>query len=124
MSGLPLGTGRLLEIARALAVDPDVLLLDEPSSGLDSRETDELASTLTGLVAEHGVSLLLVEHDVELVLGMSDVVHVLDFGVKISEGTPSEVRADPAVRAAYLGAEHDEAEKDVDKDEDEERASA
>ena len=108
VSGLPLGTGRLLEIARALAVDPNVLLLDEPSSGLDTRETDELASTLSGLVADHGVSLLLVEHDVELVLGMSDVVHVLDFGVQISEGTPAEVRADPAVRAAYLGAEHGE----------------
>jgi len=128
VSGLPLGTSRLLEIARALAVDPHVLLLDEPSSGLDSRETDELASTLSNLVADHGVSLLLVEHDVELVLGMSDVVHVLDFGVKISEGTPTEVRADPAVRAAYLGTEHNEAEaeaeKDRDKNEDEERASA
>ncbi|MFQ6396253.1 ABC transporter ATP-binding protein [Nocardia sp. KC 131] len=103
VAGLPLGTSRLVEIARALAVDPNVLLLDEPSSGLDARETDELAATFTRVVADHGVSLLLVEHDVDLVLGLSDVVHVLDFGVKISAGTPAEVRADPAVRAAYLG---------------------
>ncbi|MFF3567538.1 ABC transporter ATP-binding protein [Nocardia jiangxiensis] len=103
VAGLPLGTSRLVEIARALALDPTVLLLDEPSSGLDARETDELAATLTRVVAEHGVSLLLVEHDVELVLGLSDIVHVLDFGVGISAGTPDEVRVDPAVRAAYLG---------------------
>jgi len=105
VSGLPLGTSRLVEIARALAVDPTVLLLDEPSSGLDARETEELAATLTRVVADHAVSLLLVEHDVDLVLGLSDIVHVLDFGVKISAGSPDKVRADPAVRAAYLGAE-------------------
>ena len=108
VAGLPLGTSRLVEIARALSVDPNVLLLDEPSSGLDAQETEELAATLTRVVADHGVSLLLVEHDVELVLGLSDVVNVIDFGVKISEGTPAEVRADPAVRAAYLGTEADE----------------
>jgi branched-chain amino acid transport system ATP-binding protein len=103
VAGLSLGKARLVEVARALAVDPKVLLLDEPSSGLDMRETDELAATLVRVVRDHGVSLLLVEHDVELVLGMCDAVHVLDFGVKISAGTPAEVRADPAVRAAYLG---------------------
>ncbi|GGM98130.1 ABC transporter ATP-binding protein [Streptomyces fuscichromogenes] len=105
VTGLPLGTARLLEVARALAVDPGVLLLDEPSSGLDPRETEELAGTLRRVVSDHGVSLLMVEHDVELVLGMSDFVHVLDFGVKIAEGTPAQIRADPAVRAAYLGEE-------------------
>ncbi|MFG3293942.1 ABC transporter ATP-binding protein [Streptomyces sp. NPDC048179] len=119
VGGLPLGTGRLLEIARALAVDPGVLLLDEPSSGLDARETDELAATLTRVVADHGVSLLLVEHDVELVLGMSDMVHVLDFGVEISAGSPAEVRRDPAVRAAYLGEAADQ-----DAGQDDERTSA
>ncbi|MFE6820891.1 ABC transporter ATP-binding protein [Streptomyces sp. NPDC057690] len=105
VAGLPLGTARLLEVARALAVDPTLLLLDEPSSGLDARETEELAATLQSVVTEHGVALLLVEHDVELVLGLSDFVHVLDFGVEIAEGTPEQIRADPVVRAAYLGEE-------------------
>jgi branched-chain amino acid transport system ATP-binding protein len=107
-AGLPLGSARLLEVARALAVDPEVLLLDEPSSGLDVRETEELVGTLQRVVADHGVSLLLVEHDVEMVLGMCDFVHVLDFGVAIAAGTPAEIRRNAAVRAAYLGEEIDE----------------
>jgi len=102
-SGLPLGTSRLVEVARALATDPRVLLLDEPSSGLDMEETETLAQTLRQVVDERGVSLLLVEHDVPLVLGMCDHVHVLDFGVRISHGTPEAIRRDPAVRSAYLG---------------------
>jgi branched-chain amino acid transport system ATP-binding protein len=104
-AGLPLGLSRLVEVARALAVDPRVLLLDEPSSGLDVQETTELARTLRRLVTDHGVSLLLVEHDVPLVLGMCDQVHVLDFGITIAAGTPAEIRQNPAVRAAYLGEE-------------------
>jgi len=108
VAGLPLGMSRLVEIARALAVDPAVLLLDEPSSGLDTRETEQLASTLRRVVDTRGVSLLLVEHDVDLVLGMSHHVHVLDFGVKICDGPPAHVRADPKVRAAYLGEDIDE----------------
>jgi branched-chain amino acid transport system ATP-binding protein len=91
--GLPLGTSRLVEVARALATDPKVMLMDEPSSGLDVSETEDLASTMRKVVAEHGVSLLFVEHDVPLVLGLCDYVYVLDF------------RNDPAVRAAYLGEE-------------------
>ncbi|MCW2532936.1 MAG: Branched-chain amino acid transport system ATP-binding protein [Blastococcus sp.] len=110
VAGLSLGKSRMVEVARALAVDPKVLLLDEPSSGLDVKETEELAATLVRVVADHGVSLLLVEHDVELVLGMCDLVHVLDFGVKISEGKPAAIRADPAVRAAYLGEEIERAD--------------
>jgi len=104
-SGLSLGTSRLLEVARALAVEPEVLMLDEPSSGLDVRETGELAETLMRVVEERGLSLLLVEHDVDLVLGMCDTVNVLDFGVMIASGPPDAIRDDPAVRAAYLGEE-------------------
>ncbi|MBD0022960.1 ATP-binding cassette domain-containing protein [Gordonia pseudamarae] len=102
---LPLGSCRLVEVARALAVRPRLVLLDEPSSGLDVTETAELADVLQQVVATHDVSLLFVEHDVELVLRICDSVHVLDFGVKIAAGTPDQIREDPAVRAAYLGAD-------------------
>ena len=87
------------------AADPSVILLDEPSSGLDVHETEQLATTLRRARDEHGVALVLVEHDLDLVLGLSDVVNVLDFGIMIATGTPSEVRADPRVRAAYIGEE-------------------
>jgi branched-chain amino acid transport system ATP-binding protein len=80
-----------------------VLLLDEASSGLDPRETADLAAVLLRISQERGISLLVVEHDVELVLGLCGRVVVLDFGTCIAEGTPAEIRADPAVRAAYLG---------------------
>ena len=90
VSGLSLGTSRLVEAARALATDPGVLMLDEPSSGLDVRETEEFAATLVRVAADQGISLLLVEHDVDLVLGMCDVVNVLDFGVLIRTGTPED----------------------------------
>ena len=103
--GLPLGTSRLVEVARALATDPKVMLMDEPSSGLDVAETEDLANTMRKVVAEHGVSLLFVEHDVPLVLGLCDYVYVIDFGVKIAEGQPEEIRNNAAVRAAYLGEE-------------------
>ena len=100
---LPLGTGRLVEVGRALATEPSVILLDEPSSGLDVHETEQLAGTLQRAREEHGVALVLVEHDLDLVLGLSDVVNVLDFGIMIATGTPADVRADPRVRAAYIG---------------------
>ena len=108
---LPLGSCRLVEVARALAVEPTLMLLDEPSSGLDVAETAELAAVLQQVVADRDVSLLFVEHDVELVLRICDSVHVLDFGVKIAAGTPEEIRNDPAVRAAYLGEDVTSQEK-------------
>ncbi|HEU5307320.1 MAG TPA: ABC transporter ATP-binding protein [Acidimicrobiia bacterium] len=102
-SVLPLGTARRVEVARALATGPSIVLLDEPSSGLDGHETAQLGAALRTVVDEEKVSLLLVEHDVAMVLGLSSEVAVLDFGVRIAYGTPDEIRNDPAVRAAYLG---------------------
>ena len=99
-----LGTGRLVEVARALAAQPSVLLLDEPSSGLDADETAELAATLRRVRDHEGVALVLVEHNVDMVLGLADTVTVLDFGRVIATGTPAEVRGHAAVQAAYLGA--------------------
>jgi len=101
--GLPLGTSRLVEVGQALATRPKVILLDEPSSGLDPHETRRLVSALTDVVAAQGVSLLLVEHDVQMVMDISDVIQVLEFGQTIAVGRPSEVREDAAVQSAYLG---------------------
>ena len=102
---LALGQQRLMEIARALAADPTLLLLDEPAAGLRLKEKESLARVLRQLRGE-GLSILLVEHDMDLVMGLVDRVVVLEFGTKLIEGTPEEVQASPAVRAAYLGTEH------------------
>jgi branched-chain amino acid transport system ATP-binding protein len=102
---IPLGTGRLVEVGRALATDPVVILLDEPSSGLDVHETEQLAATLRTARDQRGVALVLVEHDLDLVLGMCDRVDVLDFGEMIASGPPEVIRVDPTVRAAYIGDE-------------------
>jgi branched-chain amino acid transport system ATP-binding protein len=102
-ASLPLGTARRVEVGRALATAPSVMLLDEPSSGLDHHETSQLAAALRLVVEQEGVSMLLVEHDVAMVLGLSESVSVLDFGICIASGTPDQIRNDPAVRAAYLG---------------------
>jgi len=102
---LALGQQRLMEIARALAADPILLLLDEPAAGLRLKEKEGLADVLRQLRSE-GLSILLVEHDMDLVMGLVDRVVVMEFGTKLIEGTPEEVQASPAVRAAYLGTEH------------------
>ena len=102
---LALGPQRLMEIARALATDPALLLLDEPAAGLRHHEKRALAEVLRQLRAE-GMSLLLVEHDMDFVMGLADRVVVMEFGNKLMEGTPAEVQTSPAVRAAYLGTEH------------------
>jgi ABC-type branched-subunit amino acid transport system ATPase component len=101
---IPLGTGRLLEVARALAAEPTVMLLDEPSSGLDVHETEQLGDALRRVREERGTAFVLVEHNVDFVLGLSDRVTVLDFGRVLIEGTPEEVRTSPEVQAAYFGA--------------------
>jgi ABC-type branched-subunit amino acid transport system ATPase component len=107
VAALPLGTSRLVEVGRALATQPDVVLLDEPLAGLDMRESENLASVFRRVVDDHDrqVSLLMVEHDVATVLALSSRIYVLDFGELIASGTPEEVRSNAAVRSAYLGDE-------------------
>jgi branched-chain amino acid transport system ATP-binding protein len=100
---LPTGTGRLVELGRAMAVKPKVLLLDEPASGQDAEETARFAAVLRGL-ADDGLAVLLVEHDMDLVMGVCQQVVVLDYGRVLSAGEPTMVQADPAVQRAYLGS--------------------
>jgi branched-chain amino acid transport system ATP-binding protein len=102
---LPMGLARILELARALAIEPKLLLLDEPSSGLNENETDDLEDLLRELHRSQNLSILLVEHDMDFVLGLSQEIYVIDFGKLIAHGTPAKIRRDPAVRAAYLGEE-------------------
>ena len=103
IESLSLGQGRLVEVGRALMTDPKILLLDEPSSGLDREETNALAATLRAVQSERGFAILLVEHDVELVAEFTTRLYVLDFGQLIAHGPTTETLAAPAVRNAYLG---------------------
>lgn len=100
---LPYGIQRRLEIARAIATDPFLLLLDEPAAGMNPQETKELEALIMSIRDEGKISILLIEHDMRLVMSLSDRVHVMDYGEMIARGTPQEIRENPAVIKAYLG---------------------
>ena len=107
-ASLPYGDQRRLEIARAMCIEPVLLCLDEPAAGLNPRESSELNQLLIFIRDEHKIGILLIEHDMSVVMEISDHIVVLDYGRKISDGTPEEVRNDPTVIRAYLGEEEDE----------------
>ncbi len=104
---LPYGAQRRLEIARAMATNPFLLLLDEPAAGMNPLETKELDDLIVKIRDEEGISILLIEHDMKLVMSLSDRIYVVDYGKKIAQGSPEEIKNDPAVIKAYLGEDAD-----------------
>ena len=104
---LPYGAQRRLEIARAMATDPFLLLLDEPAAGMNPLETRELDELIVRIRDKEGITILLIEHDMKLVMSLSDRIYVVDYGKKIAQGTPDDIKNDPAVIKAYLGEEAD-----------------
>ncbi|MCP4367348.1 MAG: ABC transporter ATP-binding protein, partial [Deltaproteobacteria bacterium] len=104
---LPYGAQRRLEIARAMATEPFLLLLDEPAAGMNAQETKELDDLILRIRDEEGISILLIEHDMKLVMSLSDRIFVVDYGKKIAQGTPDEIQNNPAVIKAYLGEDID-----------------
>jgi branched-chain amino acid transport system ATP-binding protein len=103
ISSLSYGRRRMVELSRALACGPRVLLLDEPAAGLNSGEVDQLVDRLSDLRTKHGLAVVLIEHNMGMVMRLAERIFVLNFGCRIAEGTPSEIQSDPAVLSAYLG---------------------